>query len=626
MKKNRIVLCCLSLVMVLFMNACREDPVELSDEANILSFKITRALNPSLSKDYEGIIDNPNFFISVALDDDYALNQLIPSLEVSPGAVVSPESGTPVDFTKTVTYTVTAASGVRQVYTVNLSTPGGVPSITGILIDNIPCIYDGSSDAYFFSVKDENQGSIRILCQGQNIAAVSTGDFTTANNSTVILPGLKPGNTLEIKPSSKSGKKGEAVKLVVSSLPLVHIEVSGTIVNKPKIDCNISLIDPWGLTNDSLRYFPPHFAGIELRGGLAQSFPKKSYSFEFRSSGTMEVDSGTKLLGLRDDGDWILDAMYIDHARMRNRLSTDLWIDMNKVPYLSKEPRAINGTRGYFVEVFLNNSYLGLYCLTERIDRKQLQLSKKEGFSYKASHWSSSTEFVNGNAAIDNNSDDWDGWELEYQAETAATSIPQVKWQPLRDFIRYTALSTDNDFIMNIGTKTEISNLVDYLLFMNAVGADDNTGKNTFFSFHSNSRNKFFITPWDLDASWGRKWEGSKIDLRNDEFIGVTGIPGTDSRYCRPNAYFIRMMNLNPGGFRNQLKTRWQQLRQNELSMPQLTARVETYRRQFSTSGAFERERKKWPAYITDINTETQFMLSWIQNRMNQVDAYLNGL
>lgn len=86
------------------------------------------------------------------------------------------------------------------------------------------------------------------------------------------------------------------------------------------------------------------------------------------------------------------------------------------------------------------------------------------------------------------------------------------------------------------------------------------------------------------------------------------------------------MMNLNPGGFRNQLKTRWQQLRQNELSMPQLTARVETYRRQFSTSGAFERERKKWPAYITDINTETQFMLSWIQNRMNQVDAYLNGL
>jgi len=60
--------------------------------------------------------------------------------------------------------------------------------------------------------------------------------------------------------------------------------------------------------------------------------------------------------------------------------------------------------------------------------------------------------------------------------------------------------------------------------------------------------------------------------------------------------------------------------------MPQLTARVDTYRRQFSTSGAFERERKKWPAYITDINTETQFMLSWIQNRMNQVDAYLNGL
>ena len=617
----------MALAILLLVSSCHDDPEELSDDCNILSFKIARMNNPGLTGDVSGVIDQSSLHVSLLFQEETEVNRLIPTIEVSPGAVVSPASGTPVDFSNPVTFTVTAPSGVMQRYMVSISTPTGVPLLTGLQINRITCPYDQTTETYFFSLSATSSGNIRILCLGQNIDAFSLGGITSPNDGNLTLPGFKPGATLELTPVGKTGLQGKPVKVTVTSLPLVIIEANGAITDGPKADCMISVIDPSGKTNDSLFYFLPHRAGIETRGGVSQTFPKKSYSFELRKpTGTEEVDEGTRLLGLRDDGDWILDAMYVDHARMRNRLSTDLWIAINKVPHSEKEPDAVNGTRGFFTEVFLNNSYMGIYCLTERVDRKQLHLSKSEGFSYKASYWSNSTEFISGDAVFSNNSDTWDGWELEYQSETGAASSPPVRWEPLRNFIRFTSLSANTDFATHIATRFDIPNLVDYLLFMNAIGADDNTGKNTYFSFHGNSRNKFFITPWDIDASWGSKWDGSKIDLREGEFVGVTGVPGANTRYCRPNAWFVRMMESNPAGFRMILKQRWASLRGGELSMPQLTARVEAYKSQFDTSGAWTRETMKWPGSVASLESETQYMLQWIETRMNQVDHYMDGL
>lgn len=117
-----------------------------------------------------------------------------------------------------------------------------------------------------------------------------------------------------------------------------------------------------------------HLSGIKVRGASASTYPKKAYSVELQDESGEETDAS--LLNLREDGDWILDAMYIDHARMRNRLCTDIWNSFNSVPHKEKEPEAINGTRGYFVEVILNQKYNGLYCFTEKVDRKQLKLKK----------------------------------------------------------------------------------------------------------------------------------------------------------------------------------------------------------------------------------------------------------
>lgn len=499
--------------------------------------------------------------------------------------------------------------------------------ISKMLVNSTVCSFDAASGSFFYAVSPGESQDVIISIENRNVIGFTVEGKSYRNGTLVNLTSFETGNKFEIIPQNVSGKSGQPVRLILTSLPLVNIRVKGQISDNPKIECYISLADPGGKTNGSQRYFPEHRAGIEIRGGLSQSYPKKSYSLEFWKSGSNEEsDDSTRLFGFRDDGDWILDAMYIDYARMRNRLSTDIWISMNKVPYADKEPGAVNGTRGCFVELFLNDSYQGLYCMTEKVDRKQLNLNTLEGFSYKAYAWSNATEFIHGNTAFNNTLETWDGWQIEFQGENSLKAVPPLRWELLRNFIQFTVNSADADFASSIASKINIDNLVDYLLFTNAIGADDNTGKNTFFSFYNNSDKRFFITPWDMDGSWGRKWNGSKIDLREGEFIGVTGIPRSDSRYCRPNAFFQRMMTTGSAEFRLKLKSRWKELRNGVFSVNKLSDRINAYQNLFLASGAYEREKVRWPAKTTDLKPETDFMLSWIQNRLVQVDNYVNGL
>ena len=116
-------------------------------------------------------------------------------------------------------------------------------------------------------------------------------------------------------------------------------------------------------------------AKVRHRGATAAGFKKKSYAVKLVDETGQKLD--TSFMGMRSDNYWILDAMAIDKARMRNRVAMDLWLDFSAKPYYANtEPKMCNGYRGKFVEVFVNNEYNGLYCLMERIDRKQLKLKK----------------------------------------------------------------------------------------------------------------------------------------------------------------------------------------------------------------------------------------------------------
>jgi len=201
-------------------------------------------------------------------------------------------------------------------------------------------------------------------------------------------------------------------------------------------------------------------------------------------------DSDVSLLGLRTDNSWILDAMYIDQARMRNRVCTDIWNSFNNVPYVASEPAAINGTRGYMSEVILNNKYWGVYCLTEKLDRKQLQIKKSYGDMYKATDWGNEVQFISA-SPFSNNSETWGGWQLEYPD---IGDTPAPNWGYLYNFVNFVGTSTNDQFSSQITNKVDINNMVDYYLFLNITEGLDNQAKNTYFSFYDYRSDSSFFT------------------------------------------------------------------------------------------------------------------------------------
>ncbi len=81
------------------------------DEAKITSFK--------LNNEYTGIIDEENHSILVRIPTSATITSLIPTIETTEGATVSPASGQAVDFTNPVEFTVTYQSATT-VYTVSV--------------------------------------------------------------------------------------------------------------------------------------------------------------------------------------------------------------------------------------------------------------------------------------------------------------------------------------------------------------------------------------------------------------------------------------------------------------------------------------------------------------------------
>jgi hypothetical protein len=80
----------------------------------------------SLNPESDGAIDNTNYTVNLLVPDDIDLTSLTPTIMVSSGATISPNSGTKENFTNPVTYTVTAQDGSIQDYTVTVTnTEGG---------------------------------------------------------------------------------------------------------------------------------------------------------------------------------------------------------------------------------------------------------------------------------------------------------------------------------------------------------------------------------------------------------------------------------------------------------------------------------------------------------------------
>lgn len=508
-------------------------------------------------------------------------------------------------------------------------------SIGVLKINGKPAAHDSETNTYLATLSadlcdasavtlsvdyDSKRGSLTI--SGKDVAPGGQHQFgTPSNNHKYIMRFTTPEGT------------SFSAYLAFTFMPIVELYGSFSASTSGG---NIRVNDPDQEGEDELLCMRCHW-----RGNTSLNRAKKCYAVKLTDADGNSIDR--KLLGLRNDNNWILDAAFVDPSRIRNRVSTDIWNDYHVAPYYGdQEPKARTATRGKMVEVFLNGSYDGIYCMTEKLDRKQLKLKKLEngtsddkvlpnvkqhGLLYKAVEWHYTSYFGYQNGAFTgvlppepvNTSDAWGGWEIKYP--DLGDGEP-IDWRPLYNHVAFVATCTDESFCREAPERFDLPALRDYYLLQEMAMAFDNSAKNIYwFIYDAAESKKMSLAPWDFDGTWGRIWDGTKSYATPDKTLrDHSGSLGS------ANKIFSYLMRLNVDGWNQQLAERYAELRRSGIFDPDnLYARFASYTHLLTASGATRREIIRWDGnsgFFLDWEAEMDYIRGWIDTHIAVLDAF----
>ena len=440
--------------------------------------------------------------------------------------------------------------------------------------------------------------SISGIMMAQDMQAINSIYGIDHGKKLVVSTGRLHEGTKPYKESMEVG--GKEYTCYRSEMPLITITTDGPIVNSPAVHGVINVADADG------NVITMH-AGFKIRGTSSQQYDKKSYRVELWADETGTLMADTTFLGLRSDDDWNLEAMWAQPLRLRDKVANELWMEMYQLPYLESEPDARPGIRMVYADLFINEEYMGVYALTERMDRKQLGLRKYNGevrgVLYKGNGPGAPTFDTLPN--YDNTSDTWDNYEWVYPNE----SDTAINWNHLYSFTNFVINASDNVFYSQYAAQFDKDNAIDYYLFINSLMGMDNMGRNIFLARYKKSSTYMYL-PWDLDAIWGLDTDGNKT-------YNTAGL--------KSNGFFDRLtQDCNDNGFVAMAQTRYNALRNGTLTTGHIMELVQNQYDELLENGVYEREHEAWPEFTVDAS-QLDYLKEWLDDRFDYLDREINA-
>lgn len=423
-----------------------------------------------------------------------------------------------------------------------------------------------------------------------------------------------------------------------SNLPILIIDTYGEeILDEPKTGADLKIIDNGGSATNHLTD-PPVFEsriGIEIRGSSSQMFPKKQYGVELWD----EEDDGydASLLGFPEEEDWIFFAPYNDKTLMRDVLAYKLGRDMGRYAPRTK-----------YCEVVLNGEYNGVYVLIEKIkrDKNRLDINKLNPDEISGNDLTGGYIFK-----IDKTSgDSGPGWvspypppgrsggqviHFQYEDPKHDEIVPEQK-QYIQQYVRQfeDALRSDDftDPESGYAAYIDVPSFVDYFLINELTKNVDAYRLSTFMHKQRDSDGgKLFMGPiWDYNLGFG-----------NVDYCTNGDPEGFVMRYNNicPEDYWLvpfwwSRLFEDPA-FRDQVTTRWQELRGGAFKTETIHARIDSMADLLS-QGARQRNFERWPVLGTYVwpnyfvgatfEREVKWLKDWIADRTAWLDINIPHL
>ena len=438
-----------------------------------------------------------------------------------------------------------------------------------------------------------------------------TQDYTTTDKQLAIANG-QPFSFLAL------GKNGYGeYNLVFTGLPMITFHGTEYTADDGSQLFALSVYD----TDHKGGWVTTCYTKSRLRGNTSLVYEKKSlrlYLKEIMDDGTFEK-CNKNLLGLRDDDDWILNALYADNTRIRDQLCIDLWNEVGaKTPGYGYQ----YGTDSVMTEVFINDGYQGIYDLMVPIDAKQLGLSPvseqliqntdvvERIYKKKYSREWLSSDFVG--ELPDPNSPDYRGG-FYLKGDTILQN--EQEWEPLYRIAE--ALGSDEKtFASEITEYNDQQNLIDNWLFYQAIAGFDNENKNYYYVVRNRDGKEYgYFIPWDMNISFGMVYADNVYF--SEELAAIATEPVT----WQPAQ---RMIELDVDNSKELLQRTWNKWRNSTFSDEAITERIQELEHKVKDSGAFKREDARYPN--GNQKEDFSYIYDFAVNRLAYVDGYVEEL
>ena len=417
------------------------------------------------------------------------------------------------------------------------------------------------------------------------------------------------------------------VNLTSSSLPIVKITTPpGQQINDlTRIVCDMGVIDNssgLNLITDPVNNYSGKIA-IEIRGSTSQQYPKKSYGFETQT--LLGTNNNVSLMGLPIENDWILNGPYPDKTLLRDALTYNLSRKMGHY-----------ASRFRFCELLIDNQYLGVYLLLERIKRDNNRVniatvdpddlagdSLTGGYIIKVDKLTGESGTIwNSNYSNevvfqfhDPESDELQAQQIAYITSYVSNFEQAIQANPEGEYLQWIEPISFYDFFI----LQELGRTVDGYRSSSFMYKDKNSG---------DFQGRLVAGPmWDFNLSYGN------ADYC-DAFL-TTGWQYNFDQICNFTTQIPFWWNrlLDAPSYRNGLRCRWEELRQGPLHTDSINYWIDSMALELQDARIRNfiqwpiiGEYVNWNAFVGNTYEEdVDFMKNYISERAIWLDQNIQG-
>ncbi len=492
----------------------------------------------------------------------------------------------------------------------NIGTVGAEPAFDQVAASNHEALLYQNTAPEIFNLSTIYSS---VLINGKNVLAVQVHSVANSSDLTC-MPFLSIGVSYDQMKYFPTPDWFEPPyveeKFESSNLPILIIETEGgaNIVDEPKVNATLKI----AYNEEGKRNYvagPYHessgLIGIEIRGNVTQTFPKKPYIFETRDS--LGENRNVEILGLPKENDWILRACYLDKTLMRNAIACQMSRNMGRY-----------ASRFRYCEVILNGRYDGVYTLMEQIklDKNRVDLDRLTpemtdsdsitgGYIYQVSQ--KAADFGNRRSlsypAADEINEEQLNYIKEYDDKFRAVMNSSDYADPLNGYSKY----------------IDVQSFIDEIIVQEATKNSDAYGWSSYF-FKDRKRKLSAGPIWDFDQALANS---SWNDGSNTEEWNITKV------YNSVPPFWAKL--FNEPKFQYLFKTRWLELRKSVLHTDSLMNFIDS--QAILLEEAQQRNFERWPilgeftwrsldgyAERDTYQKEVDYMKDFLQDHLNWMD------